>query len=101
METKFFDTNNKKTFYLIIYDIVDDKKRKKISDIINGYGIRVQYSSYEVWLTEKQLQNLLEQIKRIHDETDSIRIYKLSQRPNVIERDFMLEQLQYDIAICE
>lgn len=97
----FFDKRNKKSFYLIIYDIADDKKRKKISDLIDGYGTRVQYSSYEVWLTEIQLHKLLEKINRMHDEKDSIRIYKLSQRPDVIERKLKLDELQYDIAICD
>lgn len=101
METLFFDKKNKKTFYLIIYDIVDDKKRKKISDLIEGYGKRVQYSSYEVWLTEKQMQILMEKISRMHDENDSIRIYKLTQKPNIVEDDRNSIKLQYDIAICE
>lgn len=86
---------------MIIYDIVNDKKRKKIADIIDGYGIRVQYSSYEVWLTEKQLQKLLEQVRKICDVEDSIRIYKLSQKPSVIEGNLNSHKLQYDIAICD
>ena len=97
----FFDIRNKKSFYLIIYDITDDKKRKKISDLIDGYGTRVQYSSYEVWLTEMQLHTLLEKINRMYNEKDSIRIYKLSQRPDVIEGKLKLDELQYDIAICD
>lgn len=100
MERLFLDEKNNKTFYLIIYDISENKKRKKISDLIDGYGVRVQYSSFEVWLNEKQLQNLMKKMQKLSGEQDSIRIYKLSQKPNVVEKDNLSEELQYDVVIC-
>ena len=33
--------------YLITYDIEDDKKRKKISDELEAFGYRVNYSVFE------------------------------------------------------
>ena len=100
MEKLFLDEKNNKLFYLIIYDISENKKRKKVSDIIDGYGMRVQYSSYEVWINEKQLQSLIKKLDKLHDENDSIRIYKLSQKPNVLDNDTISEQLQCDVVIC-
>ena len=32
--------------YVISYDIPDDKRRKKIADLLEGYGQRVQYSVF-------------------------------------------------------
>lgn len=43
-------------FYVICYDIPDDKRRKKISDLLEVYGSRVQYSVFECVLNSKQYQ---------------------------------------------
>ncbi|HOV49703.1 MAG TPA: CRISPR-associated endonuclease Cas2 [Anaerolineae bacterium] len=50
--------------YLISYDIPDDKRRLKIAQLLEGYGERVQYSVFEVWVTEKELEQLCEQLRR-------------------------------------
>jgi len=34
------------------YDIPSDKRRKKVSDLLEGYGQRVQYSVFECVLTQ-------------------------------------------------
>lgn len=34
-------------FYVVVYDISSDKQRKKVSDLLEGYGLRVQYSVFE------------------------------------------------------
>ena len=34
-------------FYIIAYDIPCNQRRKKISDLLEGYGRRVQYSVFE------------------------------------------------------
>lgn len=51
-------------FYLISYDIPDDKRRTKIAHLLEGYGERVQYSVFEVWATEKELETLRQQLAR-------------------------------------
>lgn len=64
---------------LIIYDITSNKKRVKMSKTLEGYGKRVQKSSFECLINEKQLNRLmLETTKQIDITTDSLRIYKLS-----------------------
>ena len=65
-------------FYVIVYDITDDKRRKKVADLLEGYGARVQYSVFECVLNKgqyRQLKNCL--IKCINLEEDSIRIYPI------------------------
>ena len=46
MEEYFFDTyeddRKDKIFILVIYDIVDNKKRNKLAKYLQGYGNRVQ-----------------------------------------------------------
>jgi CRISPR-associated protein Cas2 len=40
--------------YVISYDIPDDKRRKKIADLLEGYGQRVQYSVFECQLNREK-----------------------------------------------
>jgi CRISPR-associated protein Cas2 len=67
-------------FYVISYDISCDKRRKKVSDILESYGHRVQYSVFECYLTKKKLKQLKKQLKRlINIAEDSLRFYPLSE----------------------
>jgi len=66
--------------YIISYDIPKDKKRKKIADILEGYGTRVQYSVFECLLNKNQYQSLQKKLKKLIDlKEDSLRFYPLSQ----------------------
>lgn len=40
--------------YLITYDISCNKRRQKISDLLEGYGSRVQHSVFECVLNRKK-----------------------------------------------
>lgn len=66
--------------YLIAYDIPDNKRRKKVADILEGYGQRVQYSVFEARLdkaTYRQLQHRLRD--RLNLDEDHLRIYPLTR----------------------
>lgn len=43
-----------KKLYLIIYDITDNKRRRKVSKILEKYGIRIQFSAFECELNEQK-----------------------------------------------
>lgn len=67
-------------FVLISYDIVDDKRRNKISKILLDSGTRVQYSVFECNINEEQLKILKRRLlKKCNEEEDSIRIYVLQK----------------------
>ena len=66
-------------FCLISYDIIEDKNRDKVSDILLNYGKRVQYSVFECILTSDYLENLISKLESIIDQGDSIRIYQICQ----------------------
>ena len=51
-----------RNFYLISYDIPNDKRRLKIAHLLEGYGERVQYSVFEVWATDEELTKLRERL---------------------------------------
>lgn len=65
-------------FYLLSYDIKDDKRRSKMADLLLNYGQRVQYSVFEAFLDSAQLDTILEQAQPLlNPEEDSLRIYPL------------------------
>lgn len=67
----------KNMFCLIIYDIRSNKHRLKLSKLLEGYGVRVQKSCFEVDLSRNDYQSLLKDIESFYkaDEEDSIIVY--------------------------
>ena len=64
---------------LISYDISDDKRRREVAKIMEGYGYRVQYSVFECDLKRQQMK-ALQKALRPHVKArqgDSIRFYPL------------------------
>lgn len=65
-------------FIVVSYDIVDDKRRTKISKELENFGTRVQYSVFETLLDEERLKEMIEKVTSIIEkDEDSIRVYKL------------------------
>ncbi|MBC5797775.1 CRISPR-associated endonuclease Cas2 [Sphaerospermopsis sp. LEGE 00249] len=66
--------------YVIAYDIPDDKRRKKIADVLEGYGQRVQYSVFECQLNTEKYNDLRRRLRKIVKlEEDNVRFYPLSR----------------------
>jgi len=84
--------------YVICYDIEDDKVRKKISDLLEGYGVRVNFSVFEADLNKKELELLRNQIKKFISKKDSVRFYHLCK--NCINKSFDLGS-NIDIFNCD
>jgi len=64
--------------YVIIYDISDDKIRRKVYKTLKSYGAWKQYSAFEVDLSKTQHTELKHQLKDIIPSTEHIRIYPLT-----------------------
>ena len=65
-------------FYLVSYDIPDDKRRLKIAKILKDYGERVHLSVFEARIENDRLVRMKERIgDTINQEEDSVRIYSL------------------------
>jgi CRISPR-associated protein Cas2 len=47
---------------VVSYDISDDKRRRKVAKIMEGYGYRVQYSVFECELEPKKLSQLIRRL---------------------------------------
>ncbi|MCW6038249.1 CRISPR-associated endonuclease Cas2 [Spirulina subsalsa FACHB-351] len=66
--------------YLICYDIVEDRRRTKVSNLLEAYGLRVQKSVFEAVLNSNQYQKLKGQLEGLIDlERDQLRFYPLSE----------------------
>ena len=71
MENYFWNTEEensiKKLYILVIYDIVDNKRRVRFAKKMNGYGFRVQKSAFEAMVTENLYRRLLHDIQELID----------------------------------
>lgn len=69
------------SFYVVAYDITDDKRRKKVADLLEGYGKRVQYSVFECVLNQVKYDELRSKLKKkVNLSEDSVRFYPLSRQ---------------------
>ncbi|MBD2184611.1 CRISPR-associated endonuclease Cas2 [Planktothrix sp. FACHB-1355] len=69
-------------FYLVIYDLPDNKaankRRNRLHKLLSGYGKWCQYSVFECFLTAIQFVKLQQRIEKlIKPAEDSVRIYVL------------------------
>ena len=68
-------------YYVISYDISDDKKRTKILKLLKNHGAHVQFSVFECDISIERLTKLVNTMKKtMNPLTDSIRIYSLCDR---------------------
>lgn len=66
-------------YWIICYDIRDDKRRTKVVKVMESYGIRAQYSVFECDITEKQQMTMKGELKKVIDnDEDDIRFYPLN-----------------------
>ena len=76
---KHMERKNRDYHILIIYDIVQDRRRTKFAEFLNGYGYRIQKSCFEAVISKKLYKKMKKEVPRFLDrEEDSIRIYRLT-----------------------
>jgi CRISPR-associated protein Cas2 len=64
--------------YLVTYDVSCNRRRRKISDLLEGYGQRVQWSVFECQLSARKYQELRDRLQPRVQPEDSIRFYPIS-----------------------
>ncbi|GHV22606.1 CRISPR-associated endoribonuclease Cas2 [Planctomycetales bacterium] len=57
-------------FYLISYDITDDKRRTRVFKLLDGWGDRVQFSVFCCQLNRREKLRLAEQLKPLINQKD-------------------------------
>ncbi|SJZ76919.1 CRISPR-associated protein Cas2 [Pilibacter termitis] len=81
-ENEIFLANKKPTHWLLIYDIVSNKRRVKLSKILEGYGVRVQKSCFEGRSDEQTFQRLKREMQEFYmkHEGDNIVLFRLTTK---------------------
>jgi len=65
---------------VVVYDIPNDKRRTKLSNFLEGYGRRVQFSVFECFLSLDQMRQLDEKVKKLVEPVeDNVRFYWISE----------------------
>jgi len=63
---------------VVAYDVPDDRRRTRLADALEDFGVRVQYSVFECLLTPEQLEALRKRVgAEIDTAEDTVRIYRL------------------------
>lgn len=63
--------------YVAVYDISDDRERRKVEKILKGFGFRVQKSVFECRLEPKIKQKLIRKLNTLNIQTGFVKIYRL------------------------
>ena len=81
---------------LVSYDISNDKKRNGFNKYIKKFGHRLQYSVYQIDNSDRILNNIMTSINnkfsKEFDETDSIMIFNLTERCEVIKYGYIAHE---------
>lgn len=63
--------------YAVVYDVSDDKERRRVDRILTGFGFRVQKSVFECRLGRGDKAQLLAQLEQLKLQTGSIKLYRV------------------------
>jgi CRISPR-associated protein Cas2 len=79
--------------HLVIYDIADPQRLRKVARVLEDHGVRLQKSVFDCWLDPAQLAQLQAKVlAHIHLGQDSVRYIPLCTR------DHSARQLQQPAA---
>ena len=74
-------TGGREQIWVIAYDTPSNRRRRKLAKLLEGHGVRVQWSVFECELRGDQLQRLRQRLERlIVAEQDSVRFWPVPQR---------------------
>ena len=69
-----------RSFFLLVYDVRNDRRRAKIARLMESLGERVQGSVFEAYLTPEELQKIfIKSEKAMNLQEDSLRVYALCE----------------------
>lgn len=80
---EFIAEERRKYLIVVIYDIVDNKRRAKLAKYLQGFGVRVQKSAFECILAEAKYEKLIRGIPQLISAEDQVRVYKLTSNADI------------------
>jgi CRISPR-associated protein Cas2 len=85
---------------VVVYDIPDDKRRRKLAKFLEGYGRRVQFSVFECFLTLDEMRLLHRLVQeRVNVEEDNVRFYWISSDADRQHRTGTSSKLLCDLRL--
>ena len=63
--------------FAVAYDISDDRERRRVDRLLQGFGFRVQRSLFECRLTPGALRKLRHQLELLGLKTGFVRLYRV------------------------
>ena len=66
--------------YTIVYDISDDRERRRVDALLKGWGFRVQKSVFECRLGRGERQRLARALQSLDIQSGTVRIYRIVEQ---------------------
>lgn len=90
-------------YFLISYDVTKTRIRKKVSDLLEEFGVRVQKSVFECDISKSQLDILLQKTEGLIDtSSDSVIFYHICKnciaKRDVVGTAFVLKKVEKHLA---
>lgn len=64
--------------YTLCYDVADDKRRDKLAQLLTDYGVRVQFSVFEIVCNGRIFDSLIADVTELIDpKKDKVLVYPL------------------------
>ena len=80
---EFITEERRKYLIVVIYDIVDNKRRSAFAKYLQGFGVRVQKSAFECILPQAKYEKLIQGIPKLITNEDLVRVYKLTSNADI------------------
>ncbi|MCP5517575.1 MAG: CRISPR-associated endonuclease Cas2 [Verrucomicrobiales bacterium] len=62
--------------YVAVYDVSEDRERDRVAKVLEGFGMRVQYSAFELRLTPATRQTLLRRLEALELKSGFLYLYR-------------------------
>jgi CRISPR-associated protein Cas2 len=67
-------------WWLVCYDVRDDKRLRRTAKHMEGYGERIQYSVFRCWLTPREMERLRWELTQLLETEDDVLLIPLCSR---------------------
>jgi CRISPR-associated protein Cas2 len=65
-------------FYVVAYDIPNDRRRTKVHKVLKGFGTWTEFSLFECFLTKKEYIQMKDKLQKLlNEQEDRVRIYMI------------------------
>jgi CRISPR-associated protein Cas2 len=64
---------------VVVYDVPDDRRRLRLSKLLEGYGRRVQFSVFECFLSLEEMRKLYGKVAKQVKAEDNVRFYWITE----------------------